>query len=83
MRVWLLGLVVLGCGGIAQPAECEKYLACSEAVQAGSTMNTKLTYGRGGTCWLNATDAESCREVCKLATQALQLGAGRATPECQ
>lgn len=83
MRVWLTGLLVLACGGIAQPAECEKYLKCSEAVQAGSTMHTRLTYGPGGTCWLNAMDAEGCREVCSLAAQALKLGAGRATAECQ
>lgn len=76
-------LGVIGCGGFPQPAECEKYLACSEAVSPKSTMNSALTYGRGGTCWQSSSDAEGCREVCKLAVQALQLGVGRSTPECQ
>ena len=76
-------MVLLGCGAGGQPEECRKYLACSEAVQPMSTMQTRLTYGPGGTCWSNAGDAESCREVCRLAVEALKLGAGASTPECQ
>jgi hypothetical protein len=75
-------LFVVACGGIPQSKECEKYLACSEAVEPMSTMQSRLTYGPGGTCWMNAGDAEGCTGVCKLAVQALQLGAGMSTPEC-
>ena len=83
VRARLFALLLAGCGGLAQPPECERYLACAEAVSPTSTRNSALTYGRGGTCWQNAADAQSCREVCKLAVQALQLGVGRSTPECQ
>lgn len=83
MRAVAAALLFSACGGIPQPEECEKYLACSEAVQPMSTRSTRQTYGPGGTCWVNASDAESCREVCELATQALKMGAGRSTPECQ
>lgn len=76
-------LLATACGGLPQPAECEQFLACSEAIAPMSTQSSKQSYGKGGTCWQNASDAAGCTEICKQALLALRLGSGSAQPECQ
>jgi hypothetical protein len=83
MHVMLAALLLLAaCNDLPQSPECEKFLACSEAAEPHSTRNTHPTYGPGGTCWQNASDAAACTEVCKLATLAVRADAGRTTPQC-
>ena len=67
-------LLLVACGGVPQAPECERFLRCSEALEPMSTTSTFPTYGPGGTCWQNASDAAACTEVCRLAVMAM--------PEC-
>ncbi len=75
-------LLLLACGAKPSP-ECERYLACAEAVAPMSTKNQAATYGTGGSCWSGASDAQACTELCRVATLAVRADAGRTTPECQ
>lgn len=76
-------VLAIACGGLPQAPECEKFLACSEAVQPMGSMYTKGTYGPGGSCWQNGSDAAACAEICKQALTALQLGSGMSKAECK
>ena len=84
MTRWLLALAC-ACGGIPQAKECEQFLACSEAVSPMSTTTSasKQTYGPGGTCWQNESDAAACTDICAKGTLVLKMMDGRSKPECQ
>jgi hypothetical protein len=81
VHVKLAGLLLLSCG-IPQSPECEQFLACAEAAAPMTTVSSRQTYGPGGTCWQNASDAEACTEICRLATLALRADAGSTAPSC-
>jgi uncharacterized protein (UPF0548 family) len=83
VRLAALLLFGFGCGGIPQSAECERFLACAEARAPTSTLTSRQTYGPGGTCWQNASDAAACTEVCRLATLAVRADAGSAKAPCK
>ncbi len=56
----------------APSADCVKYLACTEAVSAGSAAALKGTYDTGGTCWTSGTaSADACTTACKAAITSL------------
>jgi len=75
-------LFMVGCGP-SQSAECKKYLACSEAVTAGSTSSLTSSYGPTGTCWTTSTaSADACTAACKTALSSLAT-ANPSKTECQ
>ena len=77
---WLLLAALVACGA-PHDATCDKFLACSEAVQPMSTNDTVKTYGPGGTCW-GSPDQANCIAVCTKGLSALQATAGKSKPEC-
>jgi hypothetical protein len=82
----LKALVLLGvaaCGGLSQAPECAKFLSCTSAVSPMSQRVEQPTYGPGGTCWQNPSDAEACTDICKKAVEALQMGPGASHGECK
>lgn len=79
MKKILLAVVatvsMVGCGPTVS-AECTKYLACTEAILAGSSTSLKAAYGPGGTCWTTTTAvADTCTAACKAAVAAQAAGA--------
>ena len=66
-------LALSACGGGGQSETCKKYLACTEAVSAGSSASLKSSYGEGGTCWTtNQASADACTTACQSALDTLK-----------
>jgi len=80
VKRWLLLGALVACGQPHDPT-CDKFLACSEAVQPMSTMDTAKTYGAGGTCW-GSPDQAACIDICTKGLAALQATAGKSLADC-
>ena len=69
--VWAAVVVVLaGCGGGGQTAECKRYVDCVSKV-LGSSASVEAKYGVDGSCWSDPAAGETCTKQCKNAVAAI------------
>ncbi|MBK7861885.1 MAG: hypothetical protein IPJ65_25370 [Archangiaceae bacterium] len=83
-RLFFVALLSLAaCNGISQSPQCAAYLACTEAVMAGSSANYP-SYAEAGACWsTDQKSADLCTAACVQGRQYLAFGAGAGKAECQ
>lgn len=70
--LWLLAVTALACGRPAQSEDCQRLVACANALRAGSgDAAYGPTYGPDGTCWRTDEVASACTETCKALVASL------------
>ena len=79
-----IGLITAACNGLTQSPQCQKFMACSQAIDAMRAAGYQSSYGPSGTCWsTDQRSADDCTKVCEQATQILAATSGRDKAECQ